>query len=188
MEKTYNMIKEKLNGNICDLLKKPNMSLEDLKFLGESVDVLKDISIIEGMEEYSEEMENGYSETSMARGNTSRADRKRSMAAMYSQGYSDGVSDARGRSPETGRYVSRDNMGNRSMGASYERGYADGMNDASGKRYYVDTNMSMANQRSGHSIDDRIIACMEKMYDEAGSEYERKRIDDVIAHIHNTGM
>lgn len=106
MEKTYNMIKNKLDGNICDLLKKPNMSL----------------------------------------------------------------------------------MGNRSMGTSYERGYTDGMNDASGKRYYVDTNMSMANQRSGHSIDDRIIACMEKMYDEAGSEYERKRIDDVIAHIHNTGM
>ena len=42
MEKTYNMIKEKLDGNICDLLMKPNMSHEDLKFLGESVDVLKD--------------------------------------------------------------------------------------------------------------------------------------------------
>lgn len=170
MEKTYEMIKEKLDANICTLLSKPNMSMEDLKFLGESIDVLKDISIIEGMEDYSEEMEHGYSETSRdARRLTAR---NRSMTAAYEQGYIDGTSHARGRSPQTGRYVSR----------TEEMHHMDPIDyDHSGKRYYAD-------MRSGHSIDDRMVAALEQMFDNAGSEHERGRIESVIAHIHNTGM
>ena len=141
MEKTFEMIEERLESNICELLKKPNMNLEDLKFLGESIDVLKDISIIEGMEDYSEEWEKGYSETPRMR-----------------------KSMTRGRSPITGRYVSRTEPVN----------------------YTVDPHMH--DHRSGHSVDDRIIAAMENMYDNAGSEHERMRIDEIINHIRTTGM
>lgn len=54
----------------------------------------------------------------------------------------DGNSYARGRSPITGRYVSRD----------YNNGH------------------------SGHSIKDRMIDSLERMMDQAGSEYERQEI------------
>ena len=155
MEEIHNKIKTKLEDNICILLNKPNMSLEDLKFLGESVDILKDISIIEGMDDYSEEMEKGYSETSRdARRMTSR---NRSMTAAYEHGYIDGVSNERGRSPHTGKFISRDEW-------------------------------RMDERHSGHSIDDRMVAAMEQMYDNASSEHERMRIDDVIKHIHKTGV
>lgn len=155
MEETFKKIKDKLEDNICILLNKPNMTLEDLKFLGESVDVLKDISIIEGMEDYSEEMEKGYSETS--RDARRMYPKNRAMTAAYERGYIDGTSNERGRSPYTGRYVSRDEW-------------------------------RMDEHRSGHSIDDRMVAAMEQMYDNASTEHERMRIDDVIKHIHKTGV
>ena len=160
MEKTYKMIKEKLDSNICDLLKKPNMNLEDLKFLGESIDVLKDISIIEGMEDYSEEMERGYSETS--RDSRKMTAKNRSMTAAYESGYIDGMSRARGRSSVTGRYVSRD------MHHIDHRDWVDGV--------------------SGHSINDRMIANIEPMYDMAETEHERSEINDVINYIRRKGM
>lgn len=78
--KTFSKIEEKLNDNICDLLKKENMTKEDVTILGMAVDILKDISTVEAMDEYGE-----------------REDRYESKASM-----------ARGRSPRTGRYVSMD--------------------------------------------------------------------------------
>ena len=66
------------------------------------------------------------------------------------------VSGYRGRSMHTGRYVS--------MGMDYpnSRSY--------GYHHMV----------SGHSIEDRMIARLEEMFDEANSEYERSQIDRVI--------
>lgn len=58
-----------------------------------------------------------------------------------------GNSNMRGRSPVTGRYVSRDS------------GY------------------------SGHSINDRMIDNLEKMMDQASSEYERQQIENEIRRI-----
>ena len=63
----------------------------------------------------------------------------------------DGNSYARGRSPVTGRYVSRD----------YNSG------------------------RSGHSIKDRMIDSLERMMDQAGSEYERQEVMRQIEKIRN---
>lgn len=57
---------------------------------------------------------------------------------------------ARGRSPITGRYVSRDRGG-----------------------------------RSGHSIKDRMIDSLERMMDQAGSEYERQEVMRQIEKIRN---
>lgn len=63
-------------------------------------------------------------------------------------------SEARGRSPVTGRYISR-GMGMNSGGNGY----------------------------SGHSIEDRMISALEQQMDEAKTEYERKMIQDEIQRI-----
>lgn len=68
------------------------------------------------------------------------------------------VSGYRGRSMHTGRYVS--------MGVDYPHSRSYGYPN----RY----------RTSGHSIEDRMIACLEGMMDEAASDYERSRIMDVI--------
>ena len=69
------------------------------------------------------------------------------------------VSGYRGRSMHTGRYVS--------MGVDYPHSGSYGYH-----RYMTGT--------SGHSIEDRMIACLEGMFDEANSDYERSQIDRVI--------
>ena len=71
----------------------------------------------------------------------------------YYDGYDDGDSLGRGRSPVTGRYISRDG-----------------------------THMYEANV-SGHSIKDRMIARLETMYDEAKSEHERQVITEEIRRL-----
>ena len=60
----------------------------------------------------------------------------------------------------TGRYVSRDGRYN----DSYDRGY------------------------SGHSIGDRAVDRLEKMMDDAGSEFERETIKRYISMIRNDKM
>lgn len=69
--------------------------------------------------------------------------------------YDEGMSHARGRSPVTGRYVSR--------GIDHD-GY------------------------SGHSIDDRAIASLERLYDNAQSAHEKERLDTMIHKIRNGDM
>lgn len=73
---------------------------------------------------------------------------------MYGNSYNsyDGNSYARGRSPITGRYVSRDN---------YDSG------------------------RSGHSVNDRMIAALEQMVDQASNDYERQQILRQIEKMRN---
>lgn len=83
---------------------------------------------------------------------------------FYDEGYSSGYrmprmtyddgSYARGRSPVTGRYVSRDGYYD-----SYNRGY------------------------SGHSIEDRAVDSLERMMDTASSEYEREQLRKFIHQI-----
>ena len=77
--------------------------------------------------------------------------------------YDDGNSYRRGRSATTGRYVSRDS-------APYVDGY-------SSRRFYD------GNGYSGHSIKDRMIAQLEKMYDEAQTEHEKQIINDEIRRL-----
>lgn len=65
----------------------------------------------------------------------------------------------RGRSPVTGRYISRD----------------EAMHD--------DHMMNYNDRMSGHSIKDRMVARLEAMYDEAKSEHERDEIRKEIRRI-----
>lgn len=163
MNKTYSKIEEKLDSDICELLKKPNMSRDELMMLGQAVDILKDISTVKAMDAYGGN-EDDYSSASFA----SRAMTRRSMD--YSRGYEDGMSMAQNRSPRTGRFVS----GN------------DGW-DASGRRY-MDGYSNEYDGRSGHSINDRMVDNIERMYDNAGTEHERAEIQDVINYIRRKGM
>lgn len=75
--------------------------------------------------------------------------------------YDSGNSYRRGRSATTGRYVSRDS-------APHIEGY-------SSRRFY--------DGYSGHSIKDRMIAQLEKMYDEAQTEHERQTVNDWIRRL-----
>ena len=65
-----------------------------------------------------------------------------------------GMSNARGRSRTTGRYMSRDSV--------YDMG------------------------RSNHSIKDRMVDSLERMYDEAATEHERHIIDEWIHKIESS--
>lgn len=80
----------------------------------------------------------------------------------------DGGSYRRGRSPITGRYVSRDAMPH--------------LEGATSRRFY-DGDMSQNGNYSGHSIKDRMVAQLEKMYDEAQSDHERQIVNDWIRRI-----
>ena len=155
MNKTYSKIEEKLDSDICELIKKPNMSRDELMMLGQAVDILKDISTVKAMDAYGGN-EDDYSSASYA----SRAMTRRSMD--YTRGYDDGMSMAQNRSPRTGRFVS----GN------------DGW----------DVRSNGYDGRSGHSINDRMIDNIERMYDNAGTEHERAEIQDVINYIRRKGM
>ena len=155
MNKTYSKIEEKLDSDICELLKKPNMSRDELMMLGQAVDILKDISTVKAMHAYCGN-EDDYSSASFA----SRAMTRRSMD--YSRGYDDGMSMAQNRSPRTGRFVSG--------------------NDGWDVRHHE------YDGRSGHSINDRMVDNIERMYDNAGTEHERAEIQDVINYIRRKGM
>lgn len=90
---------------------------------------------------------------------------------MYSYGdeYDRTHSMARGRSATTGRFVSRGDdrawMRDRDM-------------DMSGRRMHG--SFSYDSGMSGHSIEDRIIEKLEEMMDNAKSDYERMKINQII--------
>lgn len=147
LNKTFSKIEEKLNDNICDLLKKENMSKDDVTILGMAVDILKDISTVEGMDKYGDMIDR----------------------------YEDGTGMRRGRSPQTGRFVSMDDRT---------------IHDTSGMRYdyprmSYDERSYTHDGQSMHSVDDRMVDAMERMYGNAASEYERSKIDKVIHYIRN---
>ena len=99
---------------------------------------------------------------------------KRIESNEYSEGYSEngnsGNSYRRGRAAN-GRFVSRDG-GN-------SAGYYDGSGNS--LRYYDGSSNNSG--YSGHSIQDRMVAKLEEMFDVAQSEHERQTVRDVINHL-----
>ena len=83
--------------------------------------------------------------------------------------YDNGNSYRRGRSSVTGRYISRDAMP-----------HFDG---STSRRFYDGEISRHDNGYSGHSIKDRMIAQLEKMYDEAQTEHERNLVDNWMRRI-----
>lgn len=103
-----------------------------------------------------------------------------------------GYSGRRGRSPMTGRYVSRDYMdsmpgrdgsydGTYRMNGSYNGGSYGGVGYVRGSYDDPYNGGSYNMGYSGHSINDRMIAALEGMVDNAKSDYERQ---EIIAAIH----
>lgn len=125
---TMNRLYELLDNEIQKIVSKNDITPVELERAE------KAICIMHKIEEMSS-MDGGYSETS---------------SYDYS---SNNMSGRRGRSPMTGRYVSRDGHSMRSNGYS------------------------------GHSIKDRAISRIEQMMDEAGSDYEREELSSIIRNI-----
>lgn len=65
---------------------------------------------------------------------------------------------------------------------SYEN-QNDGMPNMRGRSRTTGRYMSRDSGRSAHSIKDRAIAAIERMYDEAPTDHERTILDDIIRNI-----
>lgn len=93
---------EKMEDEIEQIIKKPQLTTEDVKLVYQMIDVIKDITTIEAMKKAESE---GWS-------------------GDYSRDYNDGyrMSHARGRD-SMGRYTSRDTMASY-RGGSYDDGYS----------------------------------------------------------------
>lgn len=161
MEKTEKIL-ESIEEEICTLVRKQPMTPQDVEMLSKLTDSMKDVATASVMKDYVDavlETDDGMSYA----------------VKMPKVSYN---SFARGRSPFTGRFVSRDGvpMGN-SMGMNsmtYNRDYSNGMGDVS-RRY--------DGGYSGHSVNDRMIASLEKEMDRAETEYEREQIRNEIEHL-----
>ena len=153
-----NKILEKINDAIEEAIKPivnkgASMTPAELEILTKAVCTIEKIKQIEDADNYSD-----YSHNSYNGGNSYNS---------YDEGNSNaGNSYRRGRSATTGRYVSRDS-------APYVSGY-------SSRRFYDGEHH---NGYSGHSIKDRMIAQLEKMYDEAQTEHERQTVNDWIRRL-----
>lgn len=101
MKKVLDDVKERAKEELKLLCKKQALTKDEVQCMGEYVDMLKDISTICGMGEVFDWEENGYSGAPYGYSGASYGIR------MPHVDYND-VSHARGRSPYTGRYVSRD--------------------------------------------------------------------------------
>lgn len=160
-----NKILEKINDAIEEAIKPivnkgASMTAAELEVLTKAVCTIEKIKQIEDADNYSD-----YSRNSYNGGNPYN---------YYDEGNNNaGNSYRRGRSATTGRYVSRDS-------APYVDGY-------SSRRFYGFKTVNGMNEHgySGHSIKDRVIAQLEKMYDEAQTEHERQTVSDVIRQINS---
>lgn len=163
MDKAIEMSKEKIAEELKRFAKKEVLTPEEVKCYGEFIDMAKDISTIEGMGSYVDHLGDEYKMSERG-------------GSYYG---TPTMSNTRGRSPITGRFVSRDsNMGHNSpVQSSYDRGYDDGYSDARADM----TRTSYDDMRSGHSIKDRMIANLEQMYANAPTDHERQVIDKWIA-------
>lgn len=162
MDKTEKIL-ESIEEEICTLLKKQPMTPQDVEMLAKLTDSMKDVATASGMKDYVDavlETDDGMSHA----------------IKMPKTSYN---SFARGRSPFTGRFVSRDGV---PMGTStphmstlsYNRDYSNNMDNMS-RRY--------DGGYSGHSINDRMIASLEREMDHATSDYERNQIQNEIEHL-----
>ena len=152
---------EKINDAIEEAIKPiinkgAAMTAAELEVLTKAVCTIEKIKQIENEEYSGESFNNSFSRIS------------RPVNIDYSNDYDNGNSRERGRSPYTGRYVSRDD------------GY-------STRRYYdgAPYSRNQENGYSGHSIKDRMIDALEKMYDTAQTEHERQTVNDWIRLLEN---
>ena len=106
MDKLMHDLKDMILCDIDETVKKGQISPADYQALGEAVDIIKDIETIEAMRNY--EYETPEMSGAMSGGRMYPMGRYNSGYSGNSYGSYGGSSYERGRSPRTGRYVSRD--------------------------------------------------------------------------------
>ena len=164
--------KNSVEDIIKQITRKERMTPAELGYLTESVCLIEKINKIE-------ENGNGEYDEGGSYSNTSRMSRNsyNSHNMMYDEPvYDDDMSYRRGRSSVTGRYVSRDGGSNDSSRGYYDSSgnYRSFEGGNSSRRYHD------GNGYSGHSIQDRMIDKLERMYDEARTDHERRIVDEWI--------
>lgn len=168
MKKTIDTLLEQTEECLKKYAEKPNWVPEDVMAVKNAVSAYE--KLLELEEDCEEATSNGMS-----------------MRKYHSMR---GVSMARGRDANTGRYVSRapryyEYDGN--MTAYGRDGYYDGR--VMGRQYSGaqndGRNTGRQNDRSMHSINDRMIQQLEMLMDEAGSDYERDQVREMIAIAEN---
>lgn len=132
-------LEEITKEELMKVAKKGEVAANEWQNLDHVVNVMKNVKKVQMM---LPEWEEGYSSRSY---NTPFMPRMTYRDSYENQ--NDGMSNMRGRSRTTGRYMSRDSG------------------------------------RSMHSIKDRAIAAIERMYDEAPTDHERTILDDIIRNI-----
>ena len=145
MESTYKELIELLERDIKKIVKKGDISKEDLCSIKEATSSVKNVETIMAMRS-GDQYGSLYQEGAM---------RMHYGVPMSDPEYSGYNSN---RSPVTGRYISN--------GVSPRMHYSEAM------PHY-----------QGHSIKDRMIACLEPMMDEAKGEYERQVVMNTINRI-----
>lgn len=149
-------ILEKLEEEMCDILcKKQPLTPPDVDVLAKLSNTYKDVATGSGMGEYIEMLDDGGQSYGM------RIPR---------------MSYRRGRNPSNGQFMS---MASPMHHLSYNRDYSmerDGMSNNMNSRKYD-------GGYSGHSVNDRMIDSLERMMDQADSEYEREKIRKEIEHL-----
>lgn len=99
--------------------------------------------------------------------------------------YGPDSSQMRGRDANTGRYMSRANRGYNDYGR--DDSYMDRHNMSNG--YYdegMHGNSNRDGNRSMHSIKDRAIDSLERMFDKAQTDHEKQKLDEFIRLIERT--
>ena len=139
MEKSEKIL-ESIEEEICALLKNQPLQPQHIEMLSKLTDSLKDVATAAGMKDYVD----AYLET----------DDGQSFAVKMPKVSYDSM--ARGRSPVTGRFVSRMGHPMEHYDRKYDGGY------------------------SGHSVNDKMIAALEHAMDEAETLYERDQIQQEI--------
>lgn len=135
-------LEEITKEELMKVAKKGEVAANEWQNLDHVVNVMKNVKKVQMMLPEWEEGSEGYSSRSY---NTPFMPRMTYRGSYENQ--NDGMSNMRGRSRTTGRYMSRDSG------------------------------------RSMHSIKDRAIAAIERMYDEAPTDHERNILDDIIRNI-----
>lgn len=170
MNKTLEKVIDAVEEAIKPIIKKGEaMTAAELESLTKSICLIEKIKTIQQMDtDKMNGYENGYSENHYSEQNNSYR---------------------RGRSPITGRYVSRDNgVSNNGYyydvyDAYYNSESPTQYDNGNSSRYYRDYENSTrryndANNYSGHSKHDRMIAALETMQDNAKTEHERQFVQE----------
>lgn len=137
LEKSLDKIREHAEDVINEAAKKPKLEVADFELTGKAIKMLHHIKQMENGDIMMRE--NGYTNSSS---------------------YDQDMSYRRGRSPITGRYVSRDANG--MINRPADMGY-------SSRRYYD-------NGYSGHSKREGMIETLEEMYANAQDDHERQYV------------